>query len=106
MRGTLRGRIGSKALVLLCAAGLLAPLTRSAAGADNGYYGAGEPAWLGNGDTIARPGTVREDDEKTPFFSLRIGAIALNRSSPQSNIVVTETGTGNALLSTSQVNPG
>jgi hypothetical protein len=45
------------------------------------------------------------DEDPVPFFRIRVNALYLNRRAPQANVVLTETATGNTLLSTSQNDP-
>lgn len=94
MRGILRGRVGLSALAVLSMAGLLAPLARSAAGSDDGLF-------------EARPHSYVQysNADSAPLFRLRANALYLHRSAPQSNVVVTEFGTGNALLNSAQNDP-
>jgi hypothetical protein len=48
---------------------------------------------------------MRSAAEPAPMFTIRVNALFLNRSSAQSNVVLTETATGSTLLTTAETDP-
>lgn len=86
--------------MLLCVSGLLGSFAPSVARSEEGFLGT-ENQWYGDGNAEANSG----NDDPAPWFTIRVNALFLNRRPPQSNIVLTESATGNELLNTSQNDP-
>lgn len=93
MRDSFRYPVGLSTVVLLWVAGVLAPLAGSAAGSDDVYWddqsaAAPENRWLGDGDTA----------DEAPWITVRLDALVLHRSSSPTHTVLTDSVTGDALL--------
>ncbi|MSR56932.1 MAG: hypothetical protein EXS05_04590 [Planctomycetaceae bacterium] len=103
MRDSFRGRVGFSAVALLWVTGLLASLAGSAAGSDDGFIDvqtaeSRENRWYDDRGAIGNGGTIADDE--TPLITVRINALVLHRSSSPTNTVLTDSGTGDTLLTT------
>ncbi|MGQ0635000.1 MAG: BBP7 family outer membrane beta-barrel protein [Planctomycetaceae bacterium] len=95
MSASFQNRFGTLAVAMFLVTGWLGSVARSDDGAMMGTQSGGQ--WLWSGD---EPGS---DD--APFIAIRVNALFLNRQSPPSNIVLSETATGRTLLNTSDNDP-
>lgn len=107
MSASFRDRFGTSAAVLLLVTGWFGCVVPSLARSDDAVMGTPSGSqwtsgqWLGSGLAGVEP----DADEPVHWFTIRVNALYLNRRAPASNIVLTESATGNTLLDTSANDP-